>query len=62
MVNRGLLLRIKAGLYHIIPYDKGPETYQPDWHITASNIVDNGDYYIGYYSALSIHSLITQPA
>ena len=62
MVNRGLLLRIKDGLYHIIPYDKAPETYQPDWHITASYIVDNGDYYVGYYSALSIHSLITQPA
>ena len=62
MVSRGLLMRIKDGLYHIIPYDKAPETYQPDWHITASNIVDNGDYYIGYYSALSIHSLITQPA
>lgn len=62
MVSRGLLMRIKDGLYHIIPYDKAPETYQPDWHITASHIVDKGDYYIGYYSALSIHSLITQPA
>ena len=62
MVNRGLLLRIKDGLYHIIPYDKVPDTYEPDWHITASHIVDNCDYYIGYYSALSVHSLITQPA
>ena len=62
MTNRGLLLRIKDGLYHIIPYDKDPETYQPDWHITASHLADNDEYYIGYYSALSIHNLITQPA
>ncbi|MFA4851330.1 MAG: type IV toxin-antitoxin system AbiEi family antitoxin [Bacteroidales bacterium] len=62
MVSRGLLMRIKDGLYHIIPYDKASDTYQPDWHITASHLVENGDYYIGYYSALSIHSLTTQPA
>ncbi|MFH0896047.1 MAG: type IV toxin-antitoxin system AbiEi family antitoxin [Bacteroidota bacterium] len=62
MIKRGLLMRIKDGLYHIIPYDKAPETYQPDWHITAANLVEQDDYYIGYYSALSIHSLITQPA
>ncbi len=62
MVSRGLLMRIKDGLYHIIPYDKDPENYQPDWHSTAVNLVDNADYYIGYYSALALHSLITQPA
>ena len=61
MVERSLLMRIKDGLYHIIPYDKDPQTYQPDWHITATHLVKS-DYYIGYYSALSVHSLITQPA
>jgi predicted transcriptional regulator of viral defense system len=62
MVKRGLLMRIKGGLYHIIPYDKDPDSYQPDWHLTAVSLVGEADYYIGYYSALSIHSLITQPA
>jgi Predicted transcriptional regulator len=62
MVNRGLLMRIKEGLYHIIPYDQNPEEYQPDWHITASHLFKPSNYYIGYYSALSIHNLITQPA
>jgi predicted transcriptional regulator of viral defense system len=62
MVKRGLLMRIKGGLYHIIPYDKDPDSYQPDWHLTAVNLVGEADYYIGYYSALAIHSLITQPA
>ena len=62
MVQRGLLLRIKDGVYHIIPYDKDPETYQPNWHITSPHLVEGADYYLGYYTALSIHSLITQPA
>jgi predicted transcriptional regulator of viral defense system len=62
MVKRGLLMRIKGGVYHIIPYDKDPESYQPDWHLTAVSLAGEDDYYIGYYSALSVHSLITQPA
>jgi predicted transcriptional regulator of viral defense system len=62
MIDRGLIMRIKEGLYHIIPYDQNPEEYQPDWHLTASHLFDTDKYYIGYYSALSIHSLITQPA
>lgn len=62
MIDRGLLMRIKEGLYHIIPYDQNPEEYQPDWHITASHLFEPANYYIGYYSALSIHSLTTQPA
>jgi predicted transcriptional regulator of viral defense system len=62
MIDRGLIMRIKDSLYHIIPYDQNPEEYQPNWHLTASNLFGLEKYYIGYYSALSIHSLITQPA
>jgi predicted transcriptional regulator of viral defense system len=62
MVKRGLLMRIKEGLYHIIPYEKDPETYMPDWHITGAHLADNTGYYLGYYTALSIHSLTTQHA
>jgi len=62
MAKRGLLLRIKEGLYHIIPYEKNPEVYFPNWHIIASQLVKNRNYYIGYYSALEIHGLITQPS
>ena len=62
MVKRGLLLRIKDGLYYIIPYEQNSETFMPDWHLLAPYLVDNAKYYIGYYSAMQIHSLITQPA
>jgi predicted transcriptional regulator of viral defense system len=62
MTKRGLILRIKDGLYSIIPYEKDAENYFPDWHVTAEALVQPQKYYIGFYSALDIHGLITQPS
>jgi len=62
MVKRGLLMRFKKGLYFIIPFEKEAETYMPDWHIIAGHLVKKTNHYIGYYSALQIHNLITQPS
>jgi predicted transcriptional regulator of viral defense system len=62
MTNRGLLMRIKEGLFYIIPYDQEAKTFMPDWHLLAQHLVGDAEYYIGYYSAMQIHSLITQPA
>ena len=62
MVKRGLLMRIRNGLYYIIPYDQDPETFMPDWHLLASPLTKGYEYYIGYYSALQLHQLITQPS
>lgn len=30
MTKRGLLMRIKEGLYHVIPFEQDPETFMPD--------------------------------
>lgn len=62
MVKRGLLMRLKKGLYYIIPFEKNAETFMPDWHIIAEHLVKTTNHYIGYYSALQIHNLITQPS
>lgn len=62
LVSRGLLMRLKKGLYYLIPYESEPETFMPEWHLIAKHLVDNADYYVAYYSALEIHGLITQPA
>src|SRR4030042_963891 len=62
MINRGLVLRIKDGLYHIIPYEADSLTYFPNWHLVGEFLVRKRDYYIGFYSALDIHGLITQPS
>jgi len=62
MTRRGLLLRLKDGVYYIIPYELNAETFMPDWHLIAKHLVNNSEHYIGYYSALHIHQLITQPS
>jgi len=62
MTKRGLLMRLKDGVYYIIPYEQNALTFMPDWHLIAANLVNNTTHYIGYYSALQIHNLITQPS
>lgn len=62
MTSRGLLMRIKDGVYYIIPYEENPETFMPDWHLIVKYLVKEAKHYIGYYSALQIHNLITQPS
>jgi len=62
MTKRGLLMRLREGVYYIIPYEADSETFMPDWHLIPQYIVKDAEYYIGYYSALQIHNLITQPS
>lgn len=62
MTTRGLLVRLKSGLYSVIPYDQNPDDYVPNWHLIAGNLAGEANFYIGYYSALELHSLITQPS
>lgn len=62
MTERGLLLRLKNGLYCIIPYDQNASSYFPNSHLIAQHLAADTNFYIGYYSAMEIHSLITQPA
>lgn len=62
MTKRGLLMRLREGVYYIIPYEQDAKKFMPDWHLIAEYLVKDSDYYIGYYSALQIHNLITQPS
>lgn len=61
LADRGLILRIKPGKFYVIPYNLDSESYLPNWHLIAGHLV-NGLSYIGYYSALEIYELITQPS
>ena len=62
MTKRGILMRLKEGIYYIIPYEQNAKNYMPDWHLIAAHLVNEAEHYIGYYSALQIHNLITQPS
>lgn len=62
MTKRGLIMRLKEGVYYIIPYEQEADKFMPDWHLMVKYLVKDAKHYIGYYSALQIHNLITQPS
>jgi predicted transcriptional regulator of viral defense system len=62
MTNRGLLMRLKEGVYYIIPYEEDSQYFMPEWHLIVEYLVKDAEHYIAYYSALQLHNLITQPS
>lgn len=62
MIKKGMLVKLKHGLYHIVPTNSDHENFIPDWHLVAKYLMQDKEYYIGYYSAMQIHNLITQPS
>ncbi len=62
MVRKGMLIKLRRDIYFIVPIDSDASTYIPDWHVVAKELVKGKKYYIGYYSAMQIHGLITQPS
>ncbi len=62
MVEKGILIKLGRNLYYIVPPSADPQTYVPDWHLVARYLMRGKKYYIGYYSAMQIHGLITQPS
>ncbi len=62
MTSRGLFMRLKQGLYYVVPFEEDAAIYMPEWHGIAGCLATGTDYYIGYYSAMQIHQLITQPS
>lgn len=61
MVRRGLLLRVKEGLYYIVPFEQSANEFMPNWHVLGHYLAGPTPYYIGYASALQLLSLNTQP-
>ncbi|HDQ26828.1 MAG TPA: hypothetical protein ENN43_08815 [bacterium] len=59
MANRGLIARLKAGKFLIIP--QGVTKTIGNWYVAGSEIVNTDDYYIGFYSAMQYWGMTTQP-
>ena len=62
LARRGVLTRLMRGIYTVNPRADTEKNHMPSWHKVAAAMAYPRDYYIGYYSALQIHELITQPA
>lgn len=62
LVSKKLLIKLTRGLYYIVPLELSGENFIPNWHLVAKYLMRGKNYYIGYYTALQIHQLITQPS
>jgi predicted transcriptional regulator of viral defense system len=62
MIEKGMLIKLNRSIYHIVPSSEEADTYIPDWHLVAKYLMKGRKYYIGYYSAMQIHGMITQPS
>jgi len=62
MVKNNMLVRLTKGLYYIVPLEHSNLKFIPNWHLVAKYLMRRKNYYIGYYSAMQVHKLITQPS
>lgn len=61
-VRRGLVSRLKPGVFIIIPPELGSTTeYAGDPYLTARRLAGNAPCFISHASAMEIHRMVTQP-
>ena len=62
LVGRGVVTRLKPGLFILVPFELGKETeYAGNPLILARELVDGNDYYLSHGTAMEIHGMVTQP-
>lgn len=62
LVNRGIVTRLKPGLFVLVPFELGQERhYMGSPLVVAREIMDGKDYYISHATAMDIHGMATQP-
>ncbi|MBI2602205.1 MAG: transcriptional regulator [Deltaproteobacteria bacterium] len=67
LIERGLVTRLKGGLYQLVPFELGREsTYVGDPFIimaelAASCMKEPEKYFISHGSAMELHQMVTQP-
>jgi len=62
MINRGVVTRLKAGLFILVPFEMGREReYLGNLFVVARELCGTPDYYISHGSAMEIHQMVTQP-
>jgi predicted transcriptional regulator of viral defense system len=60
--TRGLITRLKPGLFVLVPPELGSSTEFPgDPYLTARAMVGDSEYYISHSSAMELHRMVTQP-
>jgi len=62
LVNRGVVTRLKPGLFILVPFEMGKETeYIGNSFVVAREIIGGKDYFLSHATAMEIHGGLTQP-
>ena len=62
LVCRGVVTRLKPGLFILVPFELGKEgEYTGNPLVLARELVNGGDYYLSHGTAMEIHGMVTQP-
>lgn len=60
--NRGLVSRLKRGLFVIVPSELGSTTeYTGNPYLVARQLAGEAPYFISHASAMELHRMVTQP-
>jgi predicted transcriptional regulator of viral defense system len=60
--RRGLVTRLRAGLYTLVPFELGRATeYVGDPYVIAREMCAGRRYFLSHASALELHRMVTQP-
>jgi predicted transcriptional regulator of viral defense system len=62
LVHRGVVTRLKPGLFILVPFELGRErAYHGNPYVVARELVGSADYYVSHASAMDLHQMVTQP-
>lgn len=62
LVNRGVVARLKPGLFVLVPFELGRErVYMGDPLLVARALAGGNEYYLSHATAMEIHQMVTQP-
>ena len=62
LVQRGIVTRLKAGLFILVPFELGHEReYLGNPYVVARELAGARDYYLSHASAMDLHGMVTQP-
>lgn len=61
--QRGLVTRLKPGLYNLVPFELGRATEHVDSpYVIARELAGTAPYFISHGTAMELHRMVTQPA
>jgi len=62
LVNRGVVTRLKPGLFILVPFELGEEAeHIGNPYVVAREIMGGKDYFLSHATAMEIHGGVTQP-